>query len=64
MKKLMRSPTKAQQAPTSGRSGVARQSARPVPCHTASMSRNFKSGGTTQTTKSSANDGQDDVEGA
>src|SRR4051812_29570798 len=44
----MRSMTKAQQAPTSGRSGPGRQSARLEPSHTASIRRNLTSGGTIQ----------------
>jgi hypothetical protein len=41
--------TKAQHAPISGWPGLARQSARPAPFHTASMTRNLASGGTIQT---------------
>src|SRR5689334_2002344 len=49
MKKLMRSVMKAQQAPTTGRSGVRMQTSRLLPVQTASMKRKRISGGTSQT---------------
>ena len=52
MKKSMRSNTNAQQAPTRGRSGVARQASRSLPVQTASMIRKLSSGGTIHPTSS------------
>ena len=50
MKYAKRSRTNAQQAPTSGRCGVARQASRSFPDQTASKIMNFNSGGTIQST--------------